>query len=132
MLFKMLDIQRAWELIPKPRQIFVTKSRMLATKVEEYFVNLLESLAMAGYTLHEIAKLKAQRIEDDLIDHDDAPESHVPARYSQLEDKHFPLFVTFDRVRQYVFHKPSQTSFYLASKNDRSRYLQHERSSDET
>ncbi|KAG1889227.1 hypothetical protein F4604DRAFT_1950186 [Suillus subluteus] len=108
MLFKILGIQRAWELsavdMPKPRQIFVTKSRMLATKVEEYFTRLLESLAMAGYTLQEIAKLKAQRVEDDLIDLDDAPESqmNVPARYSQLEDKHFPLFVTFDRLAKMI------------------------------
>jgi len=106
MLFKMLGIQRAWELsavdMPKPRQIFVTKSRMLATKVKEYFTKLLESLAMAGYTLQEIAELKAQRVEDDLIDLDDAPESHVPARYSQLEDKHFPLFVTFDRLARMI------------------------------
>ncbi|KAG1841503.1 hypothetical protein F4604DRAFT_1961164 [Suillus subluteus] len=108
MLFKILGIQRAWELsatdMPKPRQIFVTKSRMLATKVEEYFTRLLESLAMAGYTLQEIAKLKAQSIEDDLIDLDDAPESqmNVPARYSQLEDKHFPLFVTFDRLAKMI------------------------------
>ncbi|KAG1719550.1 hypothetical protein EDB19DRAFT_1860748 [Suillus lakei] len=108
MLFKILDIQRAWESsaidMPKPRQIFVTKSRMLAKKVEEYFTRLLESLAMAGYTLHEIAKLKAQRIEDDLIDLDDAPESqmNVPTRYSQLEDKHFPLFVTFDRLAKMI------------------------------
>ncbi|KAG1841504.1 hypothetical protein F4604DRAFT_1598121 [Suillus subluteus] len=108
MLFKILGIQRAWELsatdMPKPRQIFVTKSRILATKVEEYFTRLLESLAMAGYALDEIVKLKAQRIEDDLIDLDDAPESqmNVPARYSQLEDKHFPLFVTFDRLAKMI------------------------------
>ncbi|KAG2160213.1 uncharacterized protein EDB93DRAFT_46990 [Suillus bovinus] len=108
MLFKILGIQRAWELsandMPKPRQIFVTKSRMLATKVEEYFTRLRESLAMSGYTLPEIAKLKAQSFEDDLIDPDDAPESqmNVPARYSELEDKHFPLFVTFDRLAKMI------------------------------
>ncbi|KAG2034062.1 hypothetical protein BDR03DRAFT_993883 [Suillus americanus] len=108
MLFKILGIQRAWELsavdMPKPRQIFVTKSRMLATKVEEDFTGLLESLAMASYTLPEIAQLKAQRFEDDLFDLDDAPESqmNVPARYSQLEDKHFPLFVTFDRLAKMI------------------------------
>lgn len=113
MLFKILWIQRAWELgandMPKPRQIFVTKSRMLATKVEEYFKRLLESLSMSGYTLPEIAKLKAQSMEDDLIDPDDAPESqmNIPARYSKLEDKHFPLFVTFDRVCHHVFHRSS-------------------------
>jgi hypothetical protein len=48
MLFKILGIQRAWEMsavdMPKPRQIFVTISRVLATKVEEYFTKLLESL----------------------------------------------------------------------------------------
>ncbi|KAG2360020.1 hypothetical protein BDR07DRAFT_1487588 [Suillus spraguei] len=106
MLFKILGMQRAWELrgldMPKPRQIFVTKSRMLAKKVEEYFTRLLESMAMAGYTLPEIAKLKAQSIEDDLIDIDDAPEVNLPARYSQLGDKHFPLFVTFDQLAKMI------------------------------
>ncbi|KAG2034294.1 hypothetical protein BDR03DRAFT_1093813 [Suillus americanus] len=106
MLFKILGIQRAWELsatdMPKPRQIFVTKSRMLATNVEEYFTRLLESLALAGHTLPEIAKLKAQSIENDLIDPDDAPEMNIPARYSQLEDKHFPLFVTFDQLAKMI------------------------------
>jgi hypothetical protein len=104
MLFKILGIQRAWEMstvdMPKPRQIFVTKSRMLATKVEEYFTKLLESLALAGYTLHELAKLKAQSVQEGLVDMDDTPESqmNIPMRYSELEDEHFPLFVTFDRV----------------------------------
>jgi hypothetical protein len=113
MLFKILGIQRAWELsavdMPKPRQIFVTKSGLLAKEVKKYFTKLLESLAMAGYTLQEIAKLNAQSMEDDLIDLDDIPESqmNVPARYSQLEDKHFPLFVTFDKVRHRVLHRLS-------------------------
>ncbi|OAX31996.1 hypothetical protein K503DRAFT_727462, partial [Rhizopogon vinicolor AM-OR11-026] len=104
MLFKILGIQRAWEMsaldMPKPRQIFVTKSRVLATKVEEYFTKLLESLALAGYTLQELAKLKAQSVQVDLVDLDDTPESqmNIPMRYSELEDKHFPLFITFDRV----------------------------------
>ncbi|KAG1793559.1 hypothetical protein EV424DRAFT_1354192 [Suillus variegatus] len=48
MLFKILGIQRAWEMsavdMPKPRQIFVTKSRLLAMRAEEYFTKLLESL----------------------------------------------------------------------------------------
>jgi hypothetical protein len=109
MLFKILGIQRAWELsaidMPKPRQIFVTKSIVLAKEVEKSVTKYLESMAMAGYTLPEIA---AQSNEDDLIDLDDAPESqmNVPARYSQLGDKHFPLFVTFDQVC-HVFHRPS-------------------------
>jgi len=113
MLFKILGIQRAWEMsavdMPKPRQIFVTKSRVLATKVEEYFTKLLESLALAGYTLQELAQLKAQSVQEGLVDLDDTPESqmNVPMKYSQLEDKDFPLFVTFDRV---CLHSSCQTN----------------------
>jgi len=112
MLFKILGIQRAWEMstvdMPKPRQIFVTKSRVLATKVEEYFTKLLESLALAGYTLQELAKLKSQSVQDGLVDLDDTPESqmNVPTRYSELEDKHFPLFITFDRVCLFLSTRP--------------------------
>ena len=86
--------------MPKPRQIFVTKSRVLATKVEGYFTKLLESLKLADYTLQELANLKPKSIQDGLVDLDDTPESqmNIPMRYSELEDKHFPLFITFDRV----------------------------------
>ncbi|KIJ59803.1 hypothetical protein HYDPIDRAFT_99903 [Hydnomerulius pinastri MD-312] len=100
----MLGIQHAWGLqssaMPKPRQIFVTKSRVLATKVEEYFTKLLESLALAGYTHEELKKLKACSTEAGLIDVDDVPDDQtgIPQRYSALEDKHFPLFITFDKV----------------------------------
>ena len=135
MLFKILGIQRAWESstidMPKPRQIFVTKSKMLATKVEEYFTRLSESLALAGYTLQELATLKAQSTQEDLVDHDDTPEwqTIIPMRYSLLEDKHFPLFLTFDRVCHHVFDRHSQSSFIcIASKDACSRRLQHGRS----
>ncbi len=41
MLFKMLLVERTFQLmesdLPRPRQVFVTKSRMLAKKVQEYF-----------------------------------------------------------------------------------------------
>ncbi|KAG2070632.1 hypothetical protein BDR04DRAFT_1076404 [Suillus decipiens] len=108
MLFKILGIQRAWEMstvdMPKPRQIFVTKSKVLATKVEEYFTKLLESLALAGYTLQELAKMKAHNVQEGLVDLDDLPESltNIPTKYSELEDKHFPLFVTFDRLAKMI------------------------------
>ncbi|KAG2070627.1 hypothetical protein BDR04DRAFT_1099616 [Suillus decipiens] len=108
MLFKILGIQRAWEMsgvdMSKPRQIFVTKSRVLATKVEEYFTKLLESLALAGYTLQELAKMKTQSVQEGLVDLDDLPESlmNIPTKYSELEDKHFPLFVTFDRLAKMI------------------------------
>lgn len=107
MLFKMLGIQRAWEMqtsgsdMPKPRQIFVTKSRVLATKVEEYFIKLLESLALAGYSLEDLKQMQARNTESGLVDVDDIDRVDIPQRYSLLEENHFPLFVTFDKV---VFH----------------------------
>ncbi|KAF8838026.1 hypothetical protein BDN67DRAFT_972122 [Paxillus ammoniavirescens] len=108
MLFKMLGIQRAWEMqnsgMPKPRQVFVTKSSVLATKVEEYFTKLLESLALAGYSLEELKKMKARNTTTGLVDADDVPDnrSGIPQRYSALEEGHFPLFVTFDKLARMI------------------------------
>lgn len=102
MLFKMLGIQRAWEMrssdTQRPRQVFVTKSRILATKVEEYFTKLLESLALAGYSLEDLKKMQARTAESGLFDADDQERADIPQRYSALEENHFPLFVTFDKV----------------------------------
>jgi len=107
MLFKMLGIQRAYEQckdsMPKPRQIFVTKSRVLAAKVEEYFTKLLESLSTGQKTKEELAvmiKSKRQQQDRSLVDADDDQNwrSDLPLKYSNLRDEHFPLFLTFDRV----------------------------------
>ena len=109
MLFKMLGIERAYTLrkdsMQKPRQVFVTQSRVLAGKVEEYFLKLLDSLATADKTKEELARLikhKKQQQDDHegLIDIDDDQNwrGDLPTRYSQLKDEHFPLFLTFDRV----------------------------------
>ncbi|KAF8139771.1 hypothetical protein EV363DRAFT_1497668, partial [Boletus edulis] len=106
MLFKMLGIQRAWEMqtsgMPKPRQIFVTKSRVLATKVEEYFVKLLESLALAGYSLQDLKRMQTRDTDSGLVDVDDQERADIPQRYSALEENHFPLFVTFDQLAKMI------------------------------
>jgi hypothetical protein len=111
MLFKMLRIERAWASSvdsPKPRQLFVTQSRVLAGKVEEYFSKLMESLVTAFHTPRELAKLAqtkhAQQEEKLLLDADDVMDwrNDLPERFSLLEDSHFPLFITFDKVRLHV------------------------------
>ncbi|KAI6022560.1 hypothetical protein EDC04DRAFT_2606960 [Pisolithus marmoratus] len=110
MLFKMLGIQRAWELhsegsgMSRPRQIFVTKSPVLANKVEEYFVKLLDSLSLAGCSLEELARLESRNVDRGLVDNEDVPDaqSGIPQRYSELEDYHFPLFLTFDRLARMI------------------------------
>lgn len=108
MLFKMLGNERAWDMqgadIPKLRQIFVTQSRVLAGKVQEYFIKLMESLATAAQSrseLAEIAKVRQRKTKaEDLLDADDDVDwrADLPDRFSLLRDEHFPLFITFDRV----------------------------------
>ena len=105
MLFKMLAIQRTWQqysdMGPKPRQVFITQSRVLATKVEAYFAKLMLSLGAATYSPEE---LRAMEIDFEqvfeFVDQDDNERwrSDLPERFSELRDKHFPLFITYDRV----------------------------------
>ena len=107
MLFKMLGIQRTWEtfkdVMPKPRQIFVTQSRVLAERVEEYFQKLQRSLSAAQLSPKQLRESKS---------HPDTPARKVmlnadeemywrrdlPQRFGVLEEEHFPLFVSFDHV----------------------------------
>ncbi|KZP05197.1 hypothetical protein FIBSPDRAFT_843218 [Athelia psychrophila] len=109
MLFKMLGIENASAMLgnkdsPKPRQLFVTQSRVLAGKVEEYFSKLMEALATANQTPKELARLakktQAHREEAGLVDLEDDVNwrNDLPDRFSGLEDRHFPLFITFDRL----------------------------------
>ena len=105
MLFKMLGIEHAWKQFPdmwdKPRQIFVTQSRVLATRVEEYFSKLMLSLEAASYSPEELQKM-AKNIEKEmeLIDLDDMDQwrPDLPGKFSELTDVNFPLFITYDRV----------------------------------
>lgn len=106
MLFKMLWIERAYSMSSedsvRPRQVFITKSRVLVGKVEEHFFKYLESLA-AGSPEHQDAfkRMKNRVVEDGFLVHqDDIGEwrNDLPQRYSELEDHHFPLFITFDTV----------------------------------
>ena len=105
MLFKMLAIQRTWQqypdMGPKPRQVFITQSRVLATKVEEYFAKLMSSLETAENSPEELLqKEKDVEQEIDYVDQDDNQQwrSDLPERLSELADEHFPLFITYDRV----------------------------------
>ena len=105
MLFKMLGIERTWkqypEMGPKPRQLFVTQSRVLATKVEEYFAQLMGSLEAAAYSHHCLRTIKNElNNRARLVDQDDIENwrSDLPDKFSELSEEHFPLFITYDRV----------------------------------
>lgn len=108
MLFKMLGIENSWqqnrELRPnRPRQLFVTQSRMLADKVEEYFIKLLQSLVLASKTdggISDLLERQKNREEAGLVDQDEAANwrEDLPQRFSDLQDTHFPMFITFDKL----------------------------------
>lgn len=104
MLFKMLGIERTSQKLGgnKVRQIFVTQSRVLAERVEEYFNNLIQSCASGSQTTEELEWRAAKRreLEKNLmeLDEEDDSSSNLPDRLSELEDKHFPLFLTFDKL----------------------------------
>jgi hypothetical protein len=105
MLIKMLGIERASELqaeeAPKVRQLFITKSRILAETAEEYFAKHMASLSAASKSPEELKALaEAQKEGEALVDMDDELRyrSDLPAKFSLLMDKHFPLFIIFDHV----------------------------------
>ena len=87
----------------RPRQLFVTQSRVLATRVEEYYKKLADSLDIACKPLEEMKKstLEQSKSENDgeLVDLDEEEwRGDLPKRFSELQDHHFPLFITFDKV----------------------------------
>ena len=99
---------------PKPRQIFVTKSRVLAAKVEESFETLMSSLEADGYSHEELRKKKEADREIEFVDQDDNEQwrSDLPEKFSELADGHFPLFITFDRVRMFIPSMHLTSSFH--------------------
>ena len=105
MLFKMLGVERAWKQLAdtqeKPRQIFVTQSRVLASKVEEYFSKLALSLEAGSYSPEELQKMGTNpEKEMELTDLDDIDQwrPDLPGKFSELTDVNFPLFITYDQV----------------------------------
>ncbi|TFK76619.1 P-loop containing nucleoside triphosphate hydrolase protein [Pluteus cervinus] len=82
----------------RPRQMFVTKSHLLANRVEHQFYNY------ASATLPDLASRPTQDVDDftNLLDYDDnqatfgLSKNNLPLKFSELEDHHFPLFITFD------------------------------------
>ena len=108
-VFKMFGIERAWQnqgcVGPRPRQLFVTKSRLLTEKVERDYVSLLHSLSAGPDSevlqyVHERIQRWNSRRKKEIFNPDDTEgrRDDLPEKYSELRDDHFPLFVTMDTV----------------------------------
>jgi len=107
MLFKMLGVERSSASLfrKKIRQVFVTQSRVLAERVQEYYTKLARSSAAGDRSEGEIKQRATQRsqAEKELVELDDEDDSQsgLPKKFSELTDDHFPLFLTFDKVCSY-------------------------------
>jgi len=121
MLFKMLGVERSSASLyrRKIRQVFVTQSRVLAERVQEYYTKLARSSAAGECSEGEIKKRATQRsqAEKELIELDDEDDSQsgLPKKFSELTDGHFPLFLTFDKVSSRSNTPLTDTVFSLSS-----------------
>ncbi|KAH8101588.1 hypothetical protein BXZ70DRAFT_933981 [Cristinia sonorae] len=130
MIFKMLGIERTWEQsrellgndVNRPRQLFVTQSKVLAEKVEEYYAKLSQSLVAEHRSSQESSKMASDKREKGLVDHDEEEfyRGELPRRFSELEDKHFPLFLTYDQLCRLLIQDTSTGD--LSSATDSNDY----------
>lgn len=106
-VFKIFGIERAWQIQgcvgPRPRQLFITKSRLLAEKVERDYVSLLYSLSAGPdaplYVRERIQRWNTRR-KKVIFNPDDTEgmRDDLPKRFSELRDSDFPLFLTMETV----------------------------------
>ncbi|CAE6379695.1 unnamed protein product, partial [Rhizoctonia solani] len=122
-LFKMIGIEKLFEQmegVTKPRQVFVTQSRVLAQRVQEYYQSLVRS---SSGVVDKDSRADEQD-EEVLADLDDEDSSTfgLPPKYSMLEEKHFPLFVTYDQLCSlleadfgFQFRRTTRTRIHVAA-----------------
>ncbi|KAG9016355.1 hypothetical protein FRB90_003160 [Tulasnella sp. 427] len=96
MLFRMIGLDIATEKSGQPlRQMFVTQSRTLARRVRSYCMQLRQTEA------NEVGSNSAQKAPGlSLLEMDESAEEEglLPKKFSELEDAHFPLFLTYDQL----------------------------------
>ncbi|KAG8875574.1 hypothetical protein FRB98_007728 [Tulasnella sp. 332] len=131
MLFKMIALERGAERESrKIRQIFVTQSRVLAGRVEEYFRKLSLSLRPASKTTEPMKgdAEASKKPEQQLLDLDDeaGDDERLPSRWSELQDHHFPLFLTIDKLYR-LLEGDCELAYYrnALTQGQRNTYGQH-------
>ncbi|KAH9075551.1 P-loop containing nucleoside triphosphate hydrolase protein [Lactarius deliciosus] len=136
-VFKIFGIERAWQnrgsVGPRPRQLFITKSRLLADKVEQDYVNLLFSLSEDPDTpqyIRDRIHLWKLRRKNNVLDPDDAQgkRDDLPETFSELQDGHFPLFITVDTLWSLLeadMEPPPSKSRYSRPQKRNDKWLGH-------
>lgn len=87
-----------------PRQLFVTRSRVLAEKIQGYYAKLALGQAAGRRTARESTNLATTYHNQENLGFIEEDKQHfhhgalVPRSFSALTDEHFPLFITFDHV----------------------------------
>jgi len=91
----------------RPRQLFVTQSRVHAGQVEDTFRRMISSLEATSMSPKQLKqKLEASPAQrDDLVlptvdDNNDTYRADLPRCFSELKDEHFPLFITMEKLVQ--------------------------------
>jgi hypothetical protein len=106
-VFKMLVVEHASRMshgtLRKPRQIFLTKSPELAKRVEKYYHNLNTSLNAGSLSPEELVGIHGRSHSEErweVLPADERQKEHddLPASFNLLNDTHFPLFVTSEKV----------------------------------
>ncbi|KAH7325422.1 hypothetical protein B0J17DRAFT_681298 [Rhizoctonia solani] len=85
------------------RQMFVTRSRVLAQHVEDTYRGLAEFTNIALKSSEELKEMAKQSREDPdraLVEFDTEVDlrTDLPPRYSDLSNSHFPLFISYDKL----------------------------------
>ena len=107
MMFKLFALQKSYQVSGREaplRQVFVTKSKVLVSRVRRYFMALVDSCGILNTgsssesKLHDASDGSAKRV---LLNSAEEDQLHtdLPTRFSELSDEHFPLFITYDHVR---------------------------------
>ncbi|KAG8742059.1 hypothetical protein FRC11_014517, partial [Ceratobasidium sp. 423] len=104
LIYKMRAINQALvDLEQEKRQLFVTRSPVLARHVESNFRGLIDSANIANKTPEELAEMansSEDRTAPALVEFDNEVDlrKDLPSRFSLLGEAHFPLFISFDKL----------------------------------
>ncbi|CCO36370.1 TPR and ankyrin repeat-containing protein 1 AltName: Full=Lupus brain antigen 1 homolog [Rhizoctonia solani AG-1 IB] len=97
---------RSDELRPT-RQLFVTRSKVLTQHIARNYQGLIDSSDIANKSTQELEAMRQENQKyqsRELVEYDNTVDLRVdlPRRFSELKDKHFPLFVSFDKLCELI------------------------------